>query len=388
MARVPKPWWREYKSGGGSYFCKIGAERHNLGPELEEATRRCHELHAQRGKIAPAEKPDAVLWVMVDMFLTYQENRVSPARFRNYLYWLKPFVAAMGRTRLATSIQPDEVTDWMANYKRTVFYKNKKTKTFTWGHTSRSMGVSKIKACFRRAKKKGWISSNPLEDLDVPPSLERDTALTEEQYRQVLEMAKPDLRRLLQFLWETGARPSEVYILKFADLDLNLKLAKQPGKTFESTGKSREIHLSDAAIKLIPAAPQNVQATVFFKTNGHPWTKDDVGIRLRRIRDRLGFGREITASSFRRAFATDSALRHPEAVTAHLLGHRSTSSVRRYYIKLKNRPEAVRAALETIRPSEMAARQAKKSKPSRTASPPAPQSGKAAPKPRRRKRET
>jgi hypothetical protein len=45
MARSPKPWYRDDRQ---AWFVTIRGERHNLGPDEQEAKREFHELMAEK----------------------------------------------------------------------------------------------------------------------------------------------------------------------------------------------------------------------------------------------------------------------------------------------------------------------------------------------------
>ena len=57
MARIPKPWFRDDRQ---TWFVTIRGERHNLGPDEQEAKRRFHQLMAEKPKPKPVPKLDAL----------------------------------------------------------------------------------------------------------------------------------------------------------------------------------------------------------------------------------------------------------------------------------------------------------------------------------------
>jgi hypothetical protein len=79
MARIPKPWYREDRQ---AWFVTIRGERHNLGPDEQEATRRFHELMAQRPEPSPLPKSDGLsVATLFEKFLDWSEKNQAPRTY-------------------------------------------------------------------------------------------------------------------------------------------------------------------------------------------------------------------------------------------------------------------------------------------------------------------
>jgi len=76
MARSPKPWWWKPR---GCWFVQIAGQRHNLGPDRNEAMQRYHELMAQpRQRVVAANSTLAI----VDAFLEWTHKHRAPGTYR------------------------------------------------------------------------------------------------------------------------------------------------------------------------------------------------------------------------------------------------------------------------------------------------------------------
>lgn len=367
MPRPSKPWWR---ASSRTWVVKLNGQLHTLGKDKATATRRFHELKAE-GRAVPSAQADTPLGALIAEYLEYQTSRITPACHRSYQWYLFRLSKKFGKHRVASTLDSDEVLAWIDSHA-------------TWGATTRHIGVQRIKAAFRHAARKKWIAANPMADLRGPSDRARESALTPEQYAEVMEKVSGGLRHLLGFLWETGCRPSEAFKLRLVDLDLDAGLATLVGKTTKKTGKDRHIYLTDVARQHLAACIDETDPSmpVFKNANGNPWTSQSVYKAIRSTRHKLAWGAILTPSVFRRTFATDGALVHTPHVLAHLMGHSSPSTLAKYYAKLKNRPEAMRAALSSVRASAEPLRKPEAARPlAASPAPPPPRKRKAKPKP-------
>jgi integrase/recombinase XerC len=152
-------------------------------------------------------------------------------------------------------------------------------------------------------------------------------------------------------LHATGCRPGEARGLTAADLDTARGIWRKPGKTTRRTGRDRVVHLPPAlAVRLAELARANPAGPILRNTEGNPWTQTAVNTQMRRLRARIGAGKELVSYGFRHLFATDALENGVEAATvATLLGHSSLKMLMERYSHLIERDGHLKDALGKIR---------------------------------------
>ena len=97
--------------------------------------------------------------------------------------------------------------------------------------------ISSLKAFFLFLLKKGQISENPLSDLPSPKQEKKlPVSISEDDVDLLLNAPKQDSfigcrdRAMLELLYATGMRVSELINLKFSDVDLTRSIVKVLGK--------------------------------------------------------------------------------------------------------------------------------------------------------------
>lgn len=334
MPRQPKPWLLR-----GYWVTKINGEPVRLASEREgkkAALVAFHRLMADKGKVGPAEiRVD----VLCDEFLhRVKTDGLKPNTFDTYRRHLKHFALQFG-ARAASSLLPHEVDAW--------------SKARGWGPATRHGAITAVKAVFSWARKAGHLAGDPLEELAKPTMPRRQAILSREQSAVVLEQVRPaELRDLLTFLAETGARPGEGAAITGADVDLGAGLAMlAEHKTEGKTHQPRVIVLSATAKALVGRLmEEQPEGPLFRNARGRPWTRNAMACGFRRLRAKTGLGSTATSQAMRHRFATDTARQFPNTIVAALLGHRSTAMVDRVYSHVGDELDALRAAVDAVRP--------------------------------------
>ena len=205
--------------------------------------------------------------------------------------------------------------------------------------TSVSRAVSATRGFFKFLMLDGHIKSHPAEDLDTPQRFSYlPKFLTEEEINRLF--AAPDIstaegirdRAVLEIMYATGLRVSELVELKNNDVDLLAGLVVCHGKG----SKERRVPLGKSAIHWLqqysavkagygkPAAP-NV-----FLNRGRPFTRHFAWSMIRRHAQKAGI-KDVSPHTLRHSFATH-LLQHgadSRSVQA-LLGHSDISTTQIY----------------------------------------------------------
>ena len=205
--------------------------------------------------------------------------------------------------------------------------------------TSISRAVSATRGFFKFLMLDGHIKSHPAEDLDTPQRLSYlPKFLTEEEINRLL--ATPDIstaegirdRAVLEIMYATGLRVSEMVDLKHADIDLLAGLVVCHGKG----NKERRVPLGKSAIhwlqqySAVKAGYGKPSAPNVFLHRGRPFTRHLAWSMIKRHAEKAGI-EDVSPHTLRHSFATH-LLQHgadSRSVQA-LLGHSDISTTQIY----------------------------------------------------------
>lgn len=213
--------------------------------------------------------------------------------------------------------------------------------------TTRHRRLISLKRFTRWLYKRGEIKEDILEDsreyfkIKIPQRLPK--AWKDDEITEIIEAEKGDTllsirnRAILEFLYCTGCRCSEVLDLQVDHIDFELKTAKVLGKG----NKERIVMLNDTAIKWLSKYIEKSRV-VFTKCN----TRGDIhlvflsrnGLRLaqqniRKILEDISkkIGKHIHPHIFRHTFATEMLRGGADIrVIQEILGHASLSTTAKY----------------------------------------------------------
>lgn len=194
--------------------------------------------------------------------------------------------------------------------------------------------------------RRGQLLMNPADGMEIPRVGQRNPPRnipTEEDVLELLEAPDPDTglgirdRAILEVLYATGMRISELTALRIPDVDLGegqVHIARGKG------GKGRTVPLGKPAIEavhryLVRVRPRHRHAwksdVLFLSSRGRQIPRGAIGDRIRLYCQKAGIGHRVTPHSFRHACATHMLRRH--ASIRHiqvLLGHRRLTTTQIY----------------------------------------------------------
>lgn len=344
MARPAQPW---YWKARDAWYVTINGDRYKLAEgraNKAEALKAFHRLMLADGK-GPASRSLTVA-ELCDLFLEEmarrrQADEVSEFTVRWYARYLQSLCDHAGG-QVATALRPLHLTAWIASH--------------VWGRTSRHNAITAAKAVFRWGKRQGHVPEDPIAALDKPGAERREEVLSATQFQTILAATKDrPFRDFLTALWETGARPSEVYKVTAAEVDLDKKawiLKPKRQKTGRKTGRSRIIYLTESMVVLTRRLmAEHPEGPIFRNTRGGPWTTNSLACRFRRIRESHGYGGEVAAYAIRHRFVTDALLAEVSVATVSaLVGHVDTHMVSRTYNHINNHNDHLSRSVGKVRP--------------------------------------
>jgi len=277
----------------------------------------------------------------IHQFIHYlsTEKNASPHTCRNYLRDLEQFEGFLRSSGISVSPQGEVVierVDRLAIRKYLSFLHRKNKKS------SIARKLSTLRSFFRYLVKEQIISSNPAKAVSTP-RIEKllPTALTvDEAFRLVespLKGEKPKEmelrdRALLELLYSSGIRVSELVGLNLNRVDLGLGIVKVMGKG----RKERIVPVGAKAIQALKAYMEGRgviedSAPLFVNLKGGRLTGRSVGRLVKKYTRNSGIFRKISPHSLRHTFATHlldagADLREIQ----EMLGHVSLSTTQRY----------------------------------------------------------
>ena len=206
----------------------------------------------------------------------------------------------------------------------------------------------------------GEARSNPTEDIP-PPRRGRNLpiVLSLEEVEAILAAPPTDTPRglrdaaMLETLYATGFRVSELVSLKMRDLKLDSAFARVMGKG----GKERAVPLSDIAVQRLsdyldrgrrPLLRERESEEVFVTSRGGGMTRQGFWVLLRKYARAAGVRRKFSPHTLRHSFATHLLQRGADLrVVQTLLGHSDISTTEIY---THVDPERLRHVIREIHP--------------------------------------
>ncbi len=210
--------------------------------------------------------------------------------------------------------------------------------------SSRSRFLSSLRGFFNHAVEQGLVSDNPIANIESPKLAKRlPDYLSESEVEALLNAPKPDKdavefrdRTMLEVLYATGLRVSELIELKSESINFNQGIVRVVGKG----NKERIVPLGDEALNWVmsytknvrPMLLSNVPTDVLFPSKlGKLMTRQTFWYAIKRYAERAGIERKLSPHTLRHAFATH-LLNHGADLRAvqMMLGHASLSTTQIY----------------------------------------------------------
>jgi hypothetical protein len=201
-----------YKSSRQTRYVELGGKQYNLnssfpdrprlGPgDEEEALERYIELKKLLRRQQLPEQPRAVadhtVLAVVQRFLDWVKEYRAPRCYEWYQWRLQCFCDSIDASLKAADVKHFHLDDFLSSHPE-------------WKSGTKHGMARAVMRAFCWAKKKGHIPSNPIADYEKPRPGRRTTAIAPETIQHMLELAgSTAFRDLLEFTWETAARPQE-----------------------------------------------------------------------------------------------------------------------------------------------------------------------------------
>ena len=210
--------------------------------------------------------------------------------------------------------------------------------------SSRARFLSSVRGFFEHAVAGGLIAENPATNVDSPKLAQYlPSYLSEAEVEALLTAPRHERsaveyrdRAMLEVLYATGLRVSELVQLKYESINVNQGMVRVVGKG----NKERIVPLGDEALSWVKRFYENARQALlsnrssdvlFPSKRGKMMTRQTFWHAIKRYANRAGIEREVTPHTLRHAFATH-LLNHGADLRAvqMMLGHASLVTTQIY----------------------------------------------------------
>jgi integrase len=323
-----KPW---FHAPSGFWCAQIAGKRHYLDRDQVASQRKLNRLLAEQktGSAGDRDWLDAPFSDLVDEFLDDVKARRAVATYSNYHDMLE-----LALNHLGTGLRVGTLR------KLHLLKLEAALHTRAYSPTSIFKALHAVQRVFTWAVEADVLDFNPLLGYKKPRPRQRTRVITPDEFRAMLRHTDPSFRRVLVALRLTGARPGEVRVLDWDNVDLNTAvwvLPEHKTVTRQKYPRPRVIALPDPILKLMQWAsrrPHGPHDPVFLNTRGERWTAEAFHSRMTRLRATAGLepkaGEQIVLYSNRHSYGSEVVGKVSDIELAELMGHTNPATTRRY----------------------------------------------------------
>jgi len=296
----------------------------------------------------------------IERFLSFLISDMSSsqntvAAYRNDLTQLRLFVESPISAHPGSNGECEPVTEWSSVTRTRIVAFVVHLREKSYAPTTVARKVAAVKSFFHYLTAEGIVSEDPTESLDSP-RVEKvlPRSLDEHEVTELLSAASRDsspegLRddAMLQLLWSTGLRVSELVSLNLDDLDLSTRYVRCLGKANREriVPVSQEAKLSlEEYIEVGRAAlvRRREEPALFVNHRGERLTRQGFWLILKSYARGAGLAEDVTPQTLRHSFAVHQLDQHTDLRSLQeLLGHASIATTQ-VYAQLVNSRQAMR----------------------------------------------
>ncbi|KAA8446715.1 site-specific tyrosine recombinase XerD [Weissella paramesenteroides] len=203
--------------------------------------------------------------------------------------------------------------------------------------------VSTLRKFFEFVQMNNLITSNPMDQVDSPKKAQHLPAvLTLEEVEALLQVPDTNTplglrnRTILEVMYATGLRVSELVNLRLDNLHLDLGLIQTIGKG----DKERIVPIGDVAVKWLENYLNNSRPllgkqqdphVIFLNDHGHQLTRQGVWKLIKQWVKQAGITKDVSPHTLRHSFATHILENGADLrIVQELLGHADISTTQIY----------------------------------------------------------
>ncbi len=267
----------------------------------------------------------------VDQFLTYlrAEKNASEHTIKNYAVDLRDFSAFAGEIAPET-IEYIHVRNFLAHLKEREF-----------SQSSISRKLACLRSFFKYMAREQLLTTNPASNIATPKREKKlPEFLNQDEMNRLINAASDATkagrrdRAIIEILYSTGMRVSELMCLNISDLDFVGGTLKVQGKG----KKERMVPVGGTAVRAVEAYlgdrtenEKQPSSPLFLNKNGTRLTDRSVRRILIKYAKRAGITKDISPHTIRHTFATHLLDRGADLRSVQdLLGHENLSTTQIY----------------------------------------------------------
>ena len=270
------------------------------------------------------------------------EKRQSPNTITSYRHDINYFASYLLSKKL-NDVKTDDVRSFL------IFLREKGLARSTVARY-----LSSIKSFYRYLYTEKLILNNPIEIIDSPcPWRKLPNVLSAEEVDALI--AAPDIKTsaglrdhaMLELLYATGLRVTELISLKLGDVDLGVGYLRTLGKGSKERvvpfGDAARIAIENYILRVRPSVSQKTESTDLFLTRrGTTMTRQGFWKILKKYITKAEISGNVSPHTLRHAFATHLLERGADLRSVQqMLGHSDISSTQIYTHILKERMREV-----------------------------------------------
>ncbi len=326
MPHFPKPFFRQDR---GLWYVQVRGRQHNLGSQRDAAFHKYHELMQ-----APEPVASQLVVGIIDGFLDWCSKRRAPRTYEGHRWHLQRFVDQLpdADRMVVDDLKPHHVISWVDSHPN-------------WGQTYRRNAITSVQRAFLWAEKVGHIAKSPVRHVEKPMPARREQVVSEAEFRRLLTAVKgAHFRDLLEFCWETGARPQEARAIQARHFNPTRCRLEIPPAEAKGKKRWRIIYLTPKAEEIVRCLARRHRAGPILRNrSGEPWTTSSINCRFCRLQEKLGT--KYALYSLRQSFATRLLEAGADPLTVSALpGHADGSMLARVYSHLGESVDHLRGA--------------------------------------------
>lgn len=217
--------------------------------------------------------------------------------------------------------------------------------------------LASIRAFYRFLVRQGLMDVNPTENIRSPRIGQRKIAyLSIPEVNRLLEMPDDTVkgkrdRAMLEVLYATGVRVSEIIEMKLKDINLELGFVTCSGKH----GKARIVPMGKPAVRALANYLENsrsvlmrdrdaesLEGPLFVNYVGEPFTRQGFWKVLKQYGEQAGISEKLTPQILRNSFAVHLVHNGIDIKSLQeLMGHEDISATQVYFGSSRNRIKGV-----------------------------------------------
>ena len=202
--------------------------------------------------------------------------------------------------------------------------------------STKSRKIAAVRSFVKFLRMEGIIKDNPVKDIRQPSNHQKiPNALSTEQINRILKYTASDDSKksirdnaIIELMYATGIRVSEVVNLNIRDLDLDIGNVKVTGKG----SKQRIIPLHELSIVKLKKYINEVRTklrgdrleenALFLSNRGKRITRQNLWAQIKNIADKVGITINMSPHTIRHSFATHllaggASIRHVQEILGH-----------------------------------------------------------------------